>query len=220
MERKTELQDKPEQILDMLEEIKDMDKTKRNLIKDELHNIKPQIVVELGTFVGYSAIVLALELRNMGSLATVHTFDTSADRYEISKQIIELSGLQGRIRLHQGTPEELIESWEAEHIVERVNFILLNHGNHLYLSDLRALETLGLINPGTTIIADDCNGDYIEYLESAPIWRKEHNSNHHNINGSRFVGKWGILYDNKLQKMTKEGFPDAMVVSKCTGVLF
>lgn len=218
LERKEQLQNKPEEIVAAIEKFAGRDTRKSTFIREELHKIKPQVVVEIGAYVGYTAVIVALELEKMGSRAVVHSFDVSQEYCDITRQVTELAGLAHRVQLHQGTPEQLVEGWQKAHILEKVNFILLNHNEAFYLSDLRAIESLGLINPGTTVIADDYRGEYLQYVESTPVWKKEYNEQHRNRNGVRFTGKWGIVYDNCFKGDGQTG--NALVVSKCLQVLF
>lgn len=218
LSKRDELQGDAEKVIKEIEVFKGNDVRKRSLIKEELHKIKPQVVVELGSYIGYTAIVIAVELQEMQSRAKVHSFDTKREYCEAAKAVVELAGLQERVIIHEGSPDELVEAWQKSHIVERVNFILLNHNEGNYLLDLRALESLGLINPGTTVIADDCHGDYIKYVDAPPIWRKKYNEREKTIE-YRFTGKWGITYSNTTRKMDGEGYPEQMVISKCTNVL-
>jgi predicted O-methyltransferase YrrM len=73
--------------------------------------IKPECILEIGTYTGYSAICLAEGLREGGIL---HTIDIDEERDAIVNKYIAKSGLQGKIVTHIGNALQLIPKLDMQ----------------------------------------------------------------------------------------------------------
>jgi caffeoyl-CoA O-methyltransferase len=107
--------------------------------------MRPQRILEIGTFTGYSALCLAKGLADNGYL---HTIELRKDDAATAKGFFDRSFYKERIILHIGEAlpiiGELTESWDLVFIdADKVNYI--NYFN-LVLSKLR---------PGGVILADN-----------------------------------------------------------------
>ena len=67
--------------------------------------MRPQRILEIGTFTGYSSINLAQGLAEGGML---HTIDSNAESVEIGKKYFEKAGLKDKIQIHIGNALEII----------------------------------------------------------------------------------------------------------------
>lgn len=67
--------------------------------------IKPEAVLELGTFTGYSAICLASGLAEGGM---VHTIEENEELGEMILAHFEKAGMNNKITLHTGSVEEIV----------------------------------------------------------------------------------------------------------------
>ncbi len=67
--------------------------------------VKPKIVLEIGTFTGYSAICLAKGLENNGIL---HTCEHDDQIVPIAENFFVKAGLQNKIKIHEGNALETI----------------------------------------------------------------------------------------------------------------
>jgi len=67
--------------------------------------IRPQRILEIGMFTGYSSINLAQGLAEGGVL---HTIDSNAESVEIGKRYFEKAGLKDKIHIHIGNAMEII----------------------------------------------------------------------------------------------------------------
>jgi predicted O-methyltransferase YrrM len=61
--------------------------------------IRPERILEIGTFTGYSTINLALGLAGNGIL---HTIDSNAESVEIGRKYFAVAGIADKIRIHIG----------------------------------------------------------------------------------------------------------------------
>lgn len=77
------------------------------------HMIKPQRVLEIGTYTGYSAICMAEGLAEGGK---VHTIDINEELESLATSYFEKAGFDQHIQFHVGSALEIIptlkESWD------------------------------------------------------------------------------------------------------------
>jgi len=71
------------------------------------HMVRPERILEIGTFTGYSAICLARGLEAGGVL---HTIEINDELKEMAMKYIAMAGLQDRIVLHTGDALKVIPS--------------------------------------------------------------------------------------------------------------
>lgn len=230
LQNKETLQNKPDLIIKEMHsfgiehKLECLNSFKVQQIVKQIQEIKPEIVVQFGTHGGYSSLLIANELKKInGSTSTVKVFTFEVDPVfqNISSQIIKLSGLQDFIFPVFGKSGSSIQTLVENHLVERIDFLLLDHWKDCYLPDLRVVETLSLITKGSVIFADNAISgapDYLEYVKSPPSFKRTYNSKIRNVNGSLYLGKWGLIYDSEtiLNKETKN---QGIELTTCIGVL-
>ena len=107
--------------------------------------VRPEKILEIGTFTGYSAICLAQGLAPGG---TLHTIEIDEERREIAEKYFEAAGCADRIVAHfrdaAACLMELKEAWDLVFIdADKVNY---EHYFDLVIDDLK---------PGGLIIADN-----------------------------------------------------------------
>lgn len=69
------------------------------------HMLRPEKVLELGTYTGYSAICLAQGLTATGML---HTIDVNEEREDMCLRYFEKAGLSDKIKMHIGKAADVI----------------------------------------------------------------------------------------------------------------
>jgi len=69
------------------------------------HMIRPQRILEIGTFTGYSSINLAQGLAEGG---VIHTIDSNAESVELGTKYFKKAGVQDKIIIHIGNALEAI----------------------------------------------------------------------------------------------------------------
>ena len=73
--------------------------------------IRPENILEIGTFTGYSAICLAQGLQDGGIL---HTIDVNEEFREIVLRYIKEAGAEGKIKLHIGAAVNILPTLKEE----------------------------------------------------------------------------------------------------------
>ncbi|CAF0929155.1 unnamed protein product [Rotaria sordida] len=112
---------------------------------------KPKTILELGTFLGYSALRIISQLPDDILLITIEADSQSA---EIARTILEYAGVINRVKIINDYTENVIPNLNA------------------YLRDFKMLEDIGLIKSKTMIVADNVIRpgvpDYLEYVRNNP----------------------------------------------------
>ena len=120
---------------------------KGNILKKEILRSKPARVLELGSFIGYSAILIASNIANGSKLISV---DIDSKSIEISKKMVTFAGLDHKIQFIEGSATEVIPSLE-----DSFDFVFIDHGKKSYLKDLLLLEQHSLLNQNAVVFADN-----------------------------------------------------------------
>lgn len=107
--------------------------------------IRPERILEIGTYTGYSAICLAQGLNENGLL---HTIDVNDELESIIRKYIDKAGLTNKISLHIGNALSIIptlkETWDLVFIdADKENYL-----NYYHL-------VFNQVKPGGWIIADN-----------------------------------------------------------------
>lgn len=107
--------------------------------------LAPRVVVEIGTFTGYSALCLAEGLAEGGVL---HTIERNPEMEAIIRRHLQGHGLGGRIILHIGDALSIIPGME-----EPVDLAFIDGEKEEYVSYYEAL--MPRMRPGGLILADN-----------------------------------------------------------------
>ena len=116
-------------------------------------------VLELGAFVGYSAVLIGSALPDGGRLASIEYDPVAA---EVAGATIAHAGLADRVDLHHGDSAAVIPTLGTP-----FDLVFIDHWKDLYLRDLKALEANGLLRKGSVVVADNVGPlfDAHEYLD-------------------------------------------------------
>lgn len=131
---------------------------KAKILSDLLNEEKPQTLVELGGYVGYSAIQFADTMRRNSKPDTqprVFSLEFKAEFATISRQLIELAGLSDIVTVVTGPAEDSIRKLHKEGSLSNIDFLFIDHVESLYTPDFKACEELGLLKKGAVIAADN-----------------------------------------------------------------
>lgn len=109
------------------------------------HMLQPQMVLEVGTFTGYSAIVMAQALQPG---AILHTIDNNPEVADIAQKYIKKSGLSDKIITHQGSGLDVIPTLDGP-----FDLVFIDADKENYLNYYEAV--LPKLHSGGFIIADN-----------------------------------------------------------------
>ncbi len=104
-------------------------------------------VLELGSFVGYSAVLMAQHLEVPGLVVSIDN-DPTARR--VATAMAAFAGLADRTEFHDGGSEAVIPTLE-----EPFDIVFLDHWKGLYQADMERILAHGLLRPGAVVVADN-----------------------------------------------------------------
>ncbi|RAK97574.1 O-methyltransferase [Aspergillus ibericus CBS 121593] len=137
---------------------------------------RPQVVVELGGYLGYSAILFADTMRQTakGTSTALRVWSLEADPLiaSIAMNFIDLVGLSDIIKVVVGPAADSLKRLSAEGKLPKVDVLFLDHVEDLYVSDLEVSDQLGFLHSGALVLADNVVRPgapaYREYVRGSP----------------------------------------------------
>jgi catechol O-methyltransferase len=132
---------------------------------------KPKTLVELGCYVGCSAIAWGSLLKDYGVTdAKVYTCELEPKFAKITRDFVDLAGLSGIVEVVEGKSTDSIQRLtdEGKLVKGGLDVLFLDHWEAFYQTDLMLCEDLGLFRKGSMILADNTDmpgaPDYLEYV--------------------------------------------------------
>ncbi|MBI9055707.1 MAG: O-methyltransferase [Bacteroidales bacterium] len=107
--------------------------------------IRPQKILELGTYTGYSAICLAKGLQDKGIL---HSIEINDELEDLILKYIEKSGVKNKVKLHFGDARTLIPQ-----INEMFDLVFIDADKREYLEYYNIV--FDYVKPGGFMLADN-----------------------------------------------------------------
>lgn len=122
--------------------------------------IRPEFILEIGTFTGYSAICLAKGLRDSGRLITIEMND---ELTEFALSYFQLAGIESKITRMTGRAQDIIPSLGL-----KFDLVFIDGDKREYTDYYRLVS--GIVKPGGFILADNIlwGGKAMDPLASDP----------------------------------------------------
>ena len=161
------------------------------ILDQAVHRAAPQRALELGAYVGYSALRIARALPSGGHLFSIELNPANA---EIARRIAAHAGVANRITFIVGSLGDggrtLAELREAHGFSERsVDFVFVDHAKEAYLPDLMRIMDAEWLHPGSVVVADNVRFPgaprYRRYMEAeeGKRWRTVRHEAHAEYQG-------------------------------------
>lgn len=126
--------------------------------------------VELGGYVGYSAILFGSALRKAGG-QTYLTLERNPEFAAVIGLLIDLAGLSDIVKIIVGPSDQSLRRLHSEGRLSKIDLMFLDHYKPAYLTDLKLCEEIGLVQPGSVLAADNVikpgNPPYLDYVRSS-----------------------------------------------------
>lgn len=164
--------------------------TKGRQVEALIKEKKPKLILELGSYVGFSAISFSRHLPTLhpnskypSEWTDDHTEDRagyiSLEKSEVyattARGALELAGLDKYVKIVVGGSTKSLRSLrQTLNLARPVQFdmVFLDHLKPLYTIDLKVMEEEGLVGPGTILVADNVikpgNPAYLSYVRATP----------------------------------------------------
>ncbi|OJK03488.1 hypothetical protein ASPACDRAFT_111280 [Aspergillus aculeatus ATCC 16872] len=123
-------------------------------IRDLIVAHKPQVMIELGGYVGYSAILFGATLRAAGGTRYL-SLEQNPEMAAVANQLIDLAGLKDVVRVIVGSAASSLRELVADGEVQAAELVFVDHWQKLYLPDLWLMEGLGVLVPEKSVVVAD-----------------------------------------------------------------
>jgi catechol O-methyltransferase len=151
------------------------------LLEATVARVRPARVLEVGAYVGYSALRIARALPPGGRLTSV---ELNPDNASIARGVVAHAGAGDRVTFVVGSLGDggaTLDLLTREHGFADggVDLVFLDHAKERYLPDLQLLLERGFLHPGTVVVADNIRFPgapaYRAYMEEQEgrLWRTE-----------------------------------------------
>lgn len=177
-----EVRGHPQKVLDLIDEFSKDERMmtvgvdKGAVVTELIDELKPQTMIELGCFVGYSAILFGDAVRRNGGKRYL-SLELNPEWADVARQLIDLAGLGDFVQIFIGRSDVTLNKLYETGDVTQIELLFLDHYKPAYTTDLKQLEHHGLIVPGSVLAADNViypgNPPYLEYVRSTVEQKRE-----------------------------------------------
>jgi len=159
---------------------------KGEILDRAVRRASPQLILELGTYCGYSALRMS---RVMPAGARVRSIEYLPANAEIARRILNHAGVGDEVTVVVGTLGDGVSTIDrllTEHGFDEgaVDFVFVDHDKAAYLPDLERIIGEGWLHPGSIVVADNVRfpgaPEYRAYLqeEERKTWRTIEHDTH------------------------------------------
>lgn len=150
---------------------------KGKIITDLISKEQPKTILEIGGYVGYSAIMFGNALRKAGG-QKYFSLEMNPEFASITRTLTAIAGLDDVVEVLEGPCRTSLRKLAKDNMgVKSWDLVFLDHAKLSYLNDLKLCEELGLVAPGSIVVADDMyrpgNPPYSQYVRASPSSKTE-----------------------------------------------
>lgn len=123
-------------------------------LKTMVAAVKPMRILEVGTAVGYSALLMAQAMPEGAHITTIEKYEP---RIPLAREHFKLAGMEGRITLIEGDAGDVLDNLSGT-----FDFIFMDAAKGQYIHWLPRI--LGLMEPGSVLFSDNVlqDGNIVE----------------------------------------------------------
>lgn len=147
--------------------------------------VRPARMLELGAYVGYSALRTVRRLPANGHL---YSIELNAANAAIARRMADHAGVANRVTFVHGTLGDggatVRALGELGFGAGNLDMVFIDHDKHMYRPDLERLLTAGWLHPGSVVVADNVGfpgaPEYKAYMarEEGRRWRTTWHDTH------------------------------------------
>ena len=143
------------------------------LLDAAIERAQPRLLLELGTYCGYSALRTARKMPADAHLVSIEYAQANAD---IARRILDHAGVSDRVTVVEGSLADdgtTASTLERDHgfAPGKLDFVFIDHDKDRYLPDLELIVGRGWLHKGSVAVADNIK------FPGAPRYR-EHMTEH------------------------------------------
>ena len=147
---------------------------KGRILVEQLQQSGAGNVLELGTYCGYSAILMGQHLKAGGH---IDSLEVNPDTAATAREIIDYAGLSEVVTVHEGAAANIIPNLDKTY-----QLVFIDHWKDQYLPDLLTIEAHDVTGPGTVIVADNVGmfdaGGYLSHVRESGRYENRHYDAH------------------------------------------
>ncbi|KAF6820196.1 catechol o-methyltransferase [Colletotrichum sojae] len=167
----------PERVLEAIDDfgrtkkyLMNVGEDKGKIVTDLIAEVKPEVMVELGGYVGYSCILFGAALRKAGG-RRYYSLERNPEFAAVIGSLVDLAGLSDVVKVVVGPSDASLKRLHAAGDLSKIDLMFLDHYKPAYTTDLKLCEQLRLVGPGSVLAADNVikpgNPPYLEYVRSS-----------------------------------------------------
>ncbi|PWY71718.1 S-adenosyl-L-methionine-dependent methyltransferase [Aspergillus heteromorphus CBS 117.55] len=239
------MQNNPSQILAAIDEfgreknfLMNVGESKGAIVTKEIQDRNPTIMVELGGYIGYSAILFGSTLKQMQTQRqtqpptnnqqkkTYISLELNPNFAHVARTLVQLAGLDDIVEIMVGPCRQSLRRLKERYPDGGIDMFFLDHAKVAYANDLKLAEELGLVRPGTVVLADNVvspgNPEFLEYVwlgverKVENVRKRVGDEGEWDGEGDDSVGNPYLVYDTRtVRGLEVTGVEDAVEVSYC-----
>lgn len=145
------------------------------VVNKVLKKNSPHIVVELGTYCGYSIVRMG---RYLSPDDMIICIDNCARALQWTQKLVEFAEIKATVVYLCGTATQVLEQVKQACSVKGkgIDLLFIDHDKAQYLNDLLVFEESGLLVSGSTVLADNVlsfgvpKQDYLDHVRSSHFY--------------------------------------------------
>ncbi|ORX89356.1 S-adenosyl-L-methionine-dependent methyltransferase, partial [Basidiobolus meristosporus CBS 931.73] len=140
---------------------------KGKFIDELIKERSTDVMVELGGYLGYSALRFSSILPPNGHY---YSFELNPEFAAIAQKIIDHAGLSSKVTIIVGEFKVTSQAFFSTYPIKQVDFVFIDHWKDVYVQDLKIIEELHWLRPGSIVVADNIivpgAPEYKAYIEA------------------------------------------------------
>lgn len=191
--------------------------TKGTIVRSVIARHKPVTVLELGGYVGYSAIMFGSAMKQAGG-RQYFSVEKSPLFAAVATSLVDLAGLRDTVKVVAGTGAEGIQRlYDEGALRSQIGMAFFDHHKPSYTADLKLCERLELIGKGTVLVGDNMiipgNPPYAEWVRASVAQKREMDKT------AEAKGNPNLQYSSRFVKSFEpSGMEDALEITECLGI--
>ncbi|OOQ81772.1 putative catechol O-methyltransferase 1 [Penicillium brasilianum] len=180
---------------------------------------KPSTMIELGGYIGYSAILFGDAIRANGG-KKFYTLEKNPEMAAVANQLVELAGLRDIVHILIGSSDELlVELVRERNEIDQIEMLFLDHWQDLYLPDLWLLEEMGVLaQDRTLLVADNVimpgAPQYLEWVKGSP---SQKSAMVEKLNTGSLKPNPNLVYETEVPEFETDGRKDGLAITRVVG---
>ncbi|MCJ1392542.1 hypothetical protein MMC18_005410 [Xylographa bjoerkii] len=214
---------------------------KGKIVTSLIAELKPKTMVELGGYVGYSALLFGNAVREAGGHRYI-SLERNPEFAAVIMSLVDLAGLTDVVKVVVGPSAQSIKRLHGNGTLQHIDLMFLDHYKPAYTTDLKLCEHLGLVTTGSVLAADNVikpgNPPYLEYVRSSVTEKRERYETGENGKGTvefaertrdqykkregeeklstEIKGNPNLRYESKIvHSFEPTGVPDGIEITRC-----